>query len=369
MSRYLRVVAIPLAAAFLALPALGQTKAPDAKEIQPLVDQAASFLKKSQAADGSFSPKLGGPGITALVVAGLLRNGYSPDHPVVAKGLAYLEKSIQKDGGVYDKALANYSTCVGLMAFKEANSKGRYDKVIANATKFLKTLQIDESVIEDKDVKFGGVGYDGKQRPDLSNTQYFIDALIAAGVPPTDPAIQKALRFIRRCQNVPGPEFNDQPFAQLTTDDDKGGFVYNPTAGEKDKNRTPAGGLRSSGVMTYAGLKSFLHAGVNRDDKRVMAAIDWIRRHYSLDTNPGQGKAGLFYYYHTFGKSMDVWGIEEFEDAAGKKHAWRRELFETLKKQQKPDGNWSNEDNAFFESNPDLATAYALLALSYCKGK
>jgi squalene-hopene/tetraprenyl-beta-curcumene cyclase len=350
-------------------PALvAQDTPPTQKEIQVLVDKAAAYLKKSQDADGRFAYKYGGPGITALVAAGLIRNGYSPEHPVVARALAALDKSVQKDGGVYDKGLANYTTCVAIMAFKEANTKGRYDQVIKNAGKFLKTLQFDESVIEDKDVKFGGVGYDGKSRPDLSNTQYFVEALIAAGVPPNDPAIQNALKFVSRCQNLPG-ETNDQPFAKLTTPDDKGGLTYNPIVTDKNPNRTPVGGLRSAGVMTYAGLKSFLHAGVDRNDPRVKAAIDWIRRHYSLDTNPGQGKSGLFYYYHTFGKAMDSWGADTFEDADGKKHLWRRELFETLKKQQREDGSWVNENGAFLENNPDLATAYALLALSYCQPK
>ena len=60
--------------------------------------------------------------------------------------------------------------------------------------------------------------------------------------------------------------------------------------------------------MTYAGLKSFLYAGVSKDDPRVKGAVDWIRRHYTLEENPGMGKAGLYYYYHTFAKAMDALG-------------------------------------------------------------
>ena len=236
--------------------------------------------------------------------------------------------------------------------------------LIKNATKFLKTLQDDS--LQEKDLQFGGVGYDGKGRADLSNTQYFIEALLAAGVPKDDPAIKRALKFISRCQNLPG-ETNDQPFAKKTTDDDKGGLVYNPIDNAKNPARTAQGGLRSAGVMTYAGLKTFLTAGVDKNDPRVKAALDWIRRHYTLDENPGQGTAGLFYFYHTFGKAMTALGEDQFEDKNKKKHDWRKDLFEALKKRQKADGSWSNDNNAFFENNPDLATAYAILALSYCK--
>src|SRR5205807_4121360 len=139
----------------------------------------------------------------------------------------------QKDGGIYDKGLANYTTSVALLAFHEANVNGRYDAVIKKAGKFLKTLQFDENDIDEKDPKFGGVGYDKKdRRPDLSNTQYFLEALLSSGVSKDDPAVQRALRFISRCQNLPG-EFNDQPFAKKTTADDKGGLTYTPVVGDK----------------------------------------------------------------------------------------------------------------------------------------
>jgi squalene-hopene/tetraprenyl-beta-curcumene cyclase len=129
--------------------------------------------------------------------------------------------------------------------------------VIQNATQFLRSLQ---SKVESGDAKFGGTGYDGKARPDLSNTQYFLDALQAAGVARNDPAVRRALVFVSRCQNLPG-EINDQSFAKKTTEDDKGGLVYNPLAQNNEREQTASGGLRSAGAMTYAGLKSGLHSG------------------------------------------------------------------------------------------------------------
>ncbi len=67
---------------------------------------------------------------------------------------------------------------------------------------------------------------------------------------------------------------------------------------------TADGGLRSYASMTYAGLKSMIFAGLTPDDPRVEAALTFIRKNYSLETNPGMGDAGLFYYYHTFAKSL-----------------------------------------------------------------
>jgi squalene-hopene/tetraprenyl-beta-curcumene cyclase len=366
MSKYGRLVAAMLGLAGVQLTALAQP--PDARDRQAVVDKAIAFLRTRQNADGSFSPRLAGPGVSGVVAAALLKNGVTPDDPVLAKTLTYLESKVQPDGGVYERGLANYTTSVALVAFAEANAGGKYDAVIRNATKFLRGLQAGaDGSVESGDVRFGGLGYDGKSRPDMSNTQYFLDAMQAAGVPKNDPAVQRALAFVSRCQNLKS-EFNDQQFAAKATEDDQGGLVYNPI--DADKNRrdgTPQGGLRSAGAMTYAGLKSFLYAGVSKDDPRVKGAIKWVRSHYTLDENPGMGQAGLFYYYHTFGKALSAWGEERFTDATGTAHDWRRGLFEALKKRQNPDGSWVNAgDRQYGESNPELATAFALLALSYC---
>jgi squalene-hopene/tetraprenyl-beta-curcumene cyclase len=339
--------------------------APSAAELKAVLDKAYESLKAKQNDDGSFAPKLGGPGITALAAAALIKAGRRSDDPVVAKALKYLESRVKPDGGVYDRRLANYTTCLAVMAFREANTNGKYDTAIANAAKFVKALQSGD---DPADVRYGGVGYDGTSRPDVSNTQFFVEALRAAGAGTDDPAVRRAVTFLSRSQNLPG-EFNDQPFAKKVSDDDRGGFVYNPLDQSDDTSgkRTAAGGLRSEGGMTYAGLKSFLYAGVGKDDPRVKGALGWIRRHYTLERNPGMGAAGLYYYYQTYAKAMHALGEDVFTDAKGIKHPWRKELFDTLKARQRPDGSWANENGAFLEGQPELATAFAVLALGYCK--
>src|SRR4051812_20364091 len=79
---------------------------PDARDIKEVRDKAIAYLARAQSADGGFSSKsFAGPGVTALVTAALLRNGASPSDPVVARAIAYLEKIVKKDGGIYDKGL------------------------------------------------------------------------------------------------------------------------------------------------------------------------------------------------------------------------------------------------------------------------
>ena len=334
---------------------------------QQTVDRAVRFLRtKGQAPDGSYSAEAG-PGVTAIVATALMRSGRTPDDPLVAKSLEYLEGFVQGDGGIHKPGslYRNYETSLAVLCFSEANRKGRYDKLIARADKFLKGLQWDETESQDKDsYSYGGAGYGKHKRPDLSNTSFLMDALKAAGNAPDDESVQKALLFVSRCQNLES-EQNTTKFAAKNPD---GGFYYTPAAGGQSQAGTTAdGGLRSYGSMTYAGLKSMIYAGVGPDDPRVKAALQWIGKHYGLDSNPGMGDAGLYYYYHTFAKALHASGLDEIVDADGVKHDWRKDLIEELARRQRPDGSWVNENSRWMEAMPSLTTAYALLSLTYCR--
>ena len=110
-----------------------------------------------------------------------------------------------------------------------------------------------------------------------------------------------------------------------------------------------------------------IYAGVGPKDKRVQAAVKWIRKNYGLGSNPGLGDAGLYYYYHTFAKALDAIGQDVITDDAGEKHNWRAELVQEFKKRQRSDGSFVNSNQRWLESDPNLVTAYALLSMSYCK--
>ncbi len=331
------------------------------------VQRGVQYLESlGQARDGSFSAQLG-PGVTALATTALLRHGRTPDSPAVAKALSYLQRFVQDDGGIYQPGTfyRNYETCLALMCFKQANRDGRYDKLIERADAFIRRGQWDEGEsIDRSNVAYGGAGYGKHKRPDLSNTSFLIDALKSVDGPKDRAAIQRALIFVSRCQNLES-QYNTTPFSAKNPD---GGFYYTPAAGGKSEaGTTPTGGLRSYGSMTYAGLKSMIYAGLNADDPRVKAAVGWIKKHYTLRENPEMGKAGLYYYYHTFAKALAALGQDTIVDAQGHRHNWRTELVQALRQLQRPDGSWVNPHNRWLEGDPNLVTAYALLALSYCE--
>ncbi len=176
--------------------------------------------------------------------------------------------------------------------------------------------------------------------------------------------MQKAIIFVSRCQNLES-EHNTTKFAAKDPD---GGFFYTPAAGgSSPAGKNDEGALRSYGSMTYAGLKSLLFAGVTKDDPRVMAALEWLAKHYTLSENPGMGQNGVYYYYHLMAKSLSALGEKEFKDSSGNRHDWREELATELLKRQRPDGSWVNESRQWMEGDPNLCTSFALLALGYCR--
>jgi squalene-hopene/tetraprenyl-beta-curcumene cyclase len=335
---------------------------------EQMVGRAIGYLKtKGRADDGSYSSPAG-PGVTAMVTTALLQHGVSPDDPFVADSLRVLQQKVQPDGGIYESGSThrNYETCLAILAFSAANRDGRYAALLKKADAFVKGLQWDEGEsVDASSESYGGAGYGSHKRPDLSNTTFLIDALKSTGNAADSEAIQRALVFVSRCQNLES-EHNTTKFSAKNPD---GGFYYTPAAGGTSQaGETDEGGLRSYGSMTYAGLKSMIYAGVGPEDKRVQAAVQWLRKNYDLKANPGMGTAGLFYYYHTFAKALSAFGQDTFKDADGTEHNWRAELIGELARRQQPDGSWVNTDNPrWLEGDANLVTGYALLALVYCR--
>lgn len=321
------------------------------------VDAGLHYLRGQQAADGSVA---GSVGLTALSLRAFLEShrGYNEsDGAFITRQVDYVLAKVKDDGSITESLQnASYNTAVALNALA-ATKNPKYADVIANGQKFLKGHQIDEGEGYDPQHRYyGGVGYGGDERPDLSNLYLALEGLKAASTDPKDPVWQKALVFVNRSQNR--SESNDQPWAA-----NDGGFVYMPGWNPPEYGT----GTSSYGGMTAAGLISLLFAGVDKSDPRVQAAYKWMTANYTLDVNPGtDAKHGLFYFYNAFAKVMAAYGEDEFTDSRGQQHNWRNELAQKLIGLQSPDGSWANKDsNKWWEDKPQLVTAWSVIALEH----
>ena len=378
------ITIVTLLACLVAMaPAQDAKVGPDKKTWDTVTQNAAKFLKSTQGKDGGWSTDKS-PGVTGIALTGLLKSGQATaQDPVGQKALKYIESLVNPEkkhiaGKDPKNQLLNYVTSINVMALVEAKQGDKYKAIIGDAVDFLKKLQWDEGEHKPKSERkdksddfYGGAGYDSKSRPDLSNTQMFIDALKSAGIGPDDDALKKALIFVNRCENLAG-EHNDRPWAKLIND---GSFIYTAATGGVTKvvdQPLENGALPGYGSMTYAGIKSMIYCGVPKTDTRIKKAYEWIQKNYTVEMNPGMPKErahwGLYYYYHTMAKCLDAMGEDYVVDSKGVKHDWRKDITEALAKRQRPDGSFHNVPN-WMEADENLVTGYALMALSYCRPK
>jgi squalene-hopene/tetraprenyl-beta-curcumene cyclase len=348
-------------------------------EANAAIARGLDYLESVQDSDGAW--KLMGvpdPAITSIAARAFARDpNYGPDHPVVRKALAFVLSYRQNDGGIYRPGLNldNYYTSVALMFLSSMERLDpRIARAIRSAQQCLKDMQWTEGrsdpesgdAIEPDNPWYGGAGYGNHKRPDLSNTQMMVEALHQSGLPADDPAYQKAMKFISRCQML--SQTNDQPFVQGAQN---GGFIYTCANNGESKAGTVEDGdvsrLRTYGSMTYSGFKSMIYAGLDRDDPRVQAARDWIREHYTLDQNPNMPRPrhlqGLFYYYNVFAKALAAWGHDVIVDKAGRRHNWREDLIAKLVSLQRQDGTWMNQADRWYEGNPHYITGLTVMTL------
>ena len=351
-------------------------------KVRDSIDKGLKFFNAQQDPKGYWSqPQY--PALTALVLTSYMGDpsgAYKTNtKPFINKGYDFILQCVKPDGGIYVSdvndlnTLANYNTAVCMMALQVANNPS-YEKTLLNARKFIVGMQYDSSKGKGGESQFdGGIGYgDDYKHSDVSNTMYALESMYYTQYLKQDsneaaefkelnmPAV---IKFIERCQNLPG--YNDQSWA---SDDpqNKGGFIYSPGDGEHaGEMKLPSGkvALRSYGSITYSGLLSYIYAQMDKNDPRVKAAYDWLRKNYTLKENPGMGPQGMFYYYHTMAKALSLYGVDEIVTGKGQKVNWRKDLALKLLNLQNKDGSWANENNRWWEKDPVLVTAYSVITL------
>lgn len=347
-------------------------------EVQHAIDRGLAWLQSSQNSNGWWSTP-DHPAVTALALTAAMgepTGKFTNAWPAwISTGYRFLLGNARPDGGIHRSNLVTYNTAISLVALMAAN-RPDYDPVALKARQFLIGLQRDFGEKDRADDVFdGGIGYGSKyEHSDMGNTLAALEALYhsqrlaTAQADPPQPGTKDlnwaaAIQFLQNCQNL--PSHNKQPWA---SDDPKhrGGFIYYPghsMAGAETNAATRRVALRSYGSISYGGFLSYIHARLKRDDPRVVAVFDWLRRNYTLEENPGMGPQGFYFYLHTMTKALTAYGVDELELADGRRVPWRRAVASKLLDVQQKDGSWMNENGRWWERDAALVTAYAVLSL------
>lgn len=358
----------------------------DAPKEQALaaIAKGAAWLEARQAEDGTWSnPSF--PALTALPAWALSASGTGTGS--IARAVEFVRSCAQPDGGIYVQvpgrrggALGTYNTAICMTALHYADNAGS-TRVIQKAREYVASTQLvgDDGAGGGATSNAGGFGYE-RNAPggyaDLNNSAWAIAAMRTtqdveesrpAGEAHADIDWDAALAFVDKMQVKKGEKGIDP--------NDEGGFLYKRESGERRPPSTSSTSstsskrppLRSYGSITYSGIESMIFAQVSRDDPRVVSAIDYARRHWTLDENPGMGQQGLYYYYTIMARALSLLDIDVLpaveEGVAGVE--WRDDLIAKIVSLQKEDGSWANSNNRFWENDPVLCTSYAMLTLEY----
>lgn len=344
-------------------------------EIQNTIDRGLASLLASQNTNGWWSTQ-DHVAPTALVLTAFMgepTGRYRTNLPAsLANGYGFILGSVKTNGSIYRTSLINYNTSLSMLALA-ASGNPAHDGVLRRARAFVVQSQMDLDEPGKMDSPYdGGIGYGDKYaHSDMNNTLTALEALhytrhLQSGesaAPRQDVDWKAVVQFLQNCQNL--PSHNPQPWA---SDDarNRGGFVYFPghsMAGGETNAATGRVTLRSYGSISYAGLLSYIYADLKREDPRVVAVLDWLRSNYTLDENPGMDLQGLYYYLHLMTKALNTARVETLELKDGRKIKWRREVALRLINLQRPDGTWANTNARWWEKDPNLVTAYAVLSL------
>lgn len=313
--------------------------------------------------------------------------------PTIEKGAEYLSSLVDDRGVVSPPEELIYPVYTAADASKALAEGARTPKrarAMAAWLALLRRHQLVEPLGWDPaDVDYGGWGYaqdPPRKKPpgafrgpwdwsNLSATLYALDALHSAGLKSDDPVYGKALRFVTRCQNFTGGEAAPErapPWAD-------GGFFFGPSASIRNKAGAaiaPDGGehFNSYGSMACDGLRALLICGLPAEHPRVVAARQWLERHYSVEHNPGRFVAGnedlrdaTFYYY----ACSLAQALEQLQQRhvplAPARRQWASALADELMKRQRADGSWVNRFTDGKEDDPLVATPFAASALAICR--
>ncbi|HUK82028.1 MAG TPA: prenyltransferase/squalene oxidase repeat-containing protein, partial [Verrucomicrobiae bacterium] len=186
-------------------------------EVERTQKRGLDWLLKQQKPDGSWDNH---PAISALAATAFLRSGQKlndDQQQAVDRAMKFILSNVKTNGAIYrgdetDK-YPNYSTAISIMALS-ATRNPQYLETIRHARDFLLNSQFDESGdIVVTNASYGGIGYGERQRPDLSNTAWTLEALRVAenymkqldqpAPSGWDLHWQKAIVFLQRCQNLP----------------------------------------------------------------------------------------------------------------------------------------------------------------------
>ena len=372
----------------------------DPKATEQALARAVDYLWSKQAEDGSWRSEKygmlrGGESLTPFVLNAILQTAIlqtTDEMPSDAAGKVllaaeFIEQHVDEQGAIgrSDPDVLEYPVYSTAYAVQCLRRIEQYQKLLGGRRfhstglmqAFLISAQYQEANgFSETDVPYGGWGFNSPVRSgvvghmDLAHTRKALAALQSLPLSPEAIAIrQRALWFLWLMQKHPDAVAS-QPHPVEITDPERrspfdGGFYFSPVALSANKALYDEENFcwRSYATATCDGILALLAAGVDQDDPRLAAAVDWLKEHSDVDYPQGVptdhpepwGDAVRFYHYSV---RAEVYRRLNFpgEDQA--------RLAAAVIAHQRSDGSFVNTMSPLMkEDDPMLCTTLAVMAL------
>jgi len=318
-----------------------QTEDITAQQVRDALDGAIKFLKQQQHQNGSWPDwiKQSG-GVTSLCTLALLEAGVPVEDASIQRALVYLRKQRAEEGN------ATYAIALQTMVFCKAEPY-RDLAAISRNVRWLERTQIKDGMTK------GGWSYPGLSA-DNSNSQFALLALYEAervGVQVEARVWRLAKLYWEDCQNPDGS------------------WGYR-------KQMPGTGSMTCAGITSMVIANDMVHqsnAQVDGDrilccqeasdegDDRVVRALQWLGKNFSVTHNPGGAPQTWLLYY--------LYGLERVGRMTAHRfiggHDWYREgarhLIE-MRSTVAAAAGWQGK--GFEEKDKNVATSFAMLFLA-----
>ncbi len=304
-------------------------------ELDATIARALSYLSEQQQSDGSWTGGRFGKNtaITSLACLALMGDGNTPSRgehaEVIRSGLEFVLSNAAENGLIAAEAangpMYGHGFATLLLGEVYGMTPGGGDTALSARVHeaLVKAIRlIERTQNEEGGWRYNPVPYDA----DVSVTICQVMALRSArnaGIEVKKEVIDKAVEYIRRCQNADG------------------GFKYQVETGS------------SAWPRSAAGVASLFYAGIY-EDKAIDNGLGYLHRVAAPD-KPQTSRAHFFYGQYYAVQAMYLAGGDDWD-------AWWPAIRQKLIDDQRDDGSW--EDRTV---GPAYATAMALIILQMPK--
>lgn len=320
--------------------------APLRAAVDAAVDRGVEFLLAQQLRDGSWTANEDAyrSGQTALCTYALVKSGVPPDHPAVARALAFLEGHPPRE---------TYTVACHLLALEAVGDAAHAARIEELAGALVDWQEKGVWGYPYKLDRSGGAG-DLATRPDLSNSQFAALGLRAAAGAGVDVPARTWEHLLRAAY-----AFQEEPRRiEAAREEGRSGSGERSVAGFRyrlEDEIDVTGSMTAAGVCVVAicreALDGRLRGRAARDAQRsIELGLEWLGAHFTVRHNPGKDRYLLYYLYglERVGALLDVERIGD--------HAWYVEGAQHLLATQTGAGAWAAQD-------AEADTCFALLFL------